>query len=133
MGLVNRVNCSRMMAITKLFFCLSVPVGILAFQGIGQHSQTSLVGKSLRVNGAYRARSPSSRHMRGTTMMADRVPIIAGNWKMNMGLDDAESLARDVVAAIASDIRVDVAIIPPHIYLADLAEIVQGSSVAIGG
>ncbi|MGI8998334.1 MAG: triose-phosphate isomerase [Candidatus Limnocylindria bacterium] len=61
-----------------------------------------------------------------------RVPIIAGNWKMNPGtVDEAIALA-DAVAAVARPIAPMATIIcPPTIWLADVARAV-GESVAIG-
>lgn len=58
--------------------------------------------------------------------------IIAGNWKMNMGLPEAANLAKDLVAALGSETKVDVVVCPPYIALSKVGEIIKGTSVKLG-
>jgi triosephosphate isomerase (TIM) len=62
-----------------------------------------------------------------------RVPVIAGNWKMNpASLDEAMALARAVQAAAASVPTVTTVICPPTIWLRELHEAMEPDGVAIG-
>jgi len=63
--------------------------------------------------------------------MADRTPLIAGNWKMNTNLDEAVALAKDVAAA-AEGASCDVAVCAPYPFLYPVAEALKGSKVALG-
>jgi triosephosphate isomerase (TIM) len=49
-----------------------------------------------------------------------RRPLIAGNWKMNLTVPEAENLVRKLVAVLPADLhqRVDVAVLPPFPLLA---------------
>ncbi|MEM0961744.1 MAG: triose-phosphate isomerase [Bacteroidota bacterium] len=59
--------------------------------------------------------------------------IVAGNWKMNLGLEDAVSLAADVVRATADNAGdVTVVVCPPAIWLDAVSERVSKSRVALG-
>jgi len=62
-----------------------------------------------------------------------RRTFIAGNWKMNMRRDSATALANAVVAGVGESPKVDVALCPPAVYLAAVAECVVGTSVGLGG
>lgn len=57
--------------------------------------------------------------------------LIAGNWKMNMTLDTAIALAKDITAQ-AGQAQADYLICPPFIYLDRIAAIVEGSAVNLG-
>jgi triosephosphate isomerase (TIM) len=60
-----------------------------------------------------------------------RTPFVCGNWKM---FTSAQS-GRDLAAAVAkgvSDDRVRVAVCPPYPYLVLVADVLQGSRVALG-
>jgi triosephosphate isomerase len=61
-----------------------------------------------------------------------RVPIIAGNWKMNTLRADATALARDVRQRCDAIAGVEKIICPPYVWLADIAREVEGSSVKVG-
>jgi len=56
--------------------------------------------------------------------------LIAGNWKMNLTLPDAETLARDV--ALATPESIDVALFPPFPWLTPVKDALAGSAVKIG-
>lgn len=61
-----------------------------------------------------------------------RLPMIAGNWKMNTTLDEAVSLVSDMRAGLDGIKGVDKVVCPPFISLAAVREIIQGSSVQLG-
>ena len=61
--------------------------------------------------------------------MADRRPLVAGNWKMN-GL--RASIA-ELEAVIAGAATCDLVVCPPATLIAAFAERAKGSSIAIGG
>ena len=58
--------------------------------------------------------------------------FIAGNWKMNLKLEDARALARELCDGLADSEVVDVGIFPSFVYLKDICDIVRGSSVFVG-
>ena len=60
--------------------------------------------------------------------------LMAGNWKMNLALEDAAALARGVAAGVgaAGDDGVDVAVCPAFPFLASVREALGGSGVALG-
>jgi triosephosphate isomerase len=58
--------------------------------------------------------------------------LIAGNWKMNTRGADATALAKGVVKAVGEDPPVDVALCPPSVYLAAVADAVAGTPVGLG-
>jgi triosephosphate isomerase len=62
-----------------------------------------------------------------------RKKFIAGNWKMNTTLPEAVELAKAVVAKVGANVSdVDVAVCPPYISLAAVAEVVKGTSIRLG-
>ncbi len=65
-------------------------------------------------------------------MSANRIPLIAGNWKMNGSRADARAWAEAAVAA-AGDASNDAAVFPPYPWLGEVAGVVGGSRVALGG
>lgn len=60
-----------------------------------------------------------------------RKPLIAGNWKMYKTVREAVETAREMVQC-AAVVNVDVMIAPPFTALAPVAEVVKGTSVALG-
>ena len=61
-----------------------------------------------------------------------RRPFIAGNWKMNLDRAGAVALAQGVAKAAAGLDDVDLAVMPPSIYLDAVAGTLRGSNVAWG-
>jgi len=61
-----------------------------------------------------------------------RRPYIAGNWKMNMTIGQAEQLARALVDGGPADTGVEVAVIPPFLAIPAVARVIEGSSVHLG-
>ncbi len=58
--------------------------------------------------------------------------LIAGNWKMNTRTDSATALANGVVEAVGSSPNAEVALCPPSVYLAAVADAVAGTPVELG-
>jgi len=63
-----------------------------------------------------------------------RKPFVAGNWKMNMDAHAGVELAKAIAAGSANiaDEQMDVALIPPFVYLQAVASAVTASHVAVG-
>ncbi len=61
-----------------------------------------------------------------------RRTLIAGNWKMNMRGRSSADLARGVVDAVGESPKAEVALCPPSVYLATVAEVVAGTPVELG-
>lgn len=65
--------------------------------------------------------------------MVKRKPIIAGNWKMNLGtVDEAVDLVRKLRPKIGSLKQIDVVLCPPYTVLPALAEILDRSRIMLG-
>ncbi|MSR47090.1 MAG: triose-phosphate isomerase [Planctomycetes bacterium] len=64
-----------------------------------------------------------------------RIPVIAGNWKMNLDRTAAVALARAVLAALppGSAEGVEVGIAPPYPYLEAVRGVLRGSAIWVGG
>ncbi len=62
-----------------------------------------------------------------------RVPLIAGNWKMNGGGADGMALAANIMAR-ASEVegRCDLLVCPPAVLIAAVAQMVAGTAIAVG-
>jgi len=63
-----------------------------------------------------------------------RKPFVAGNWKMNTDSHSSIDLARGV-ASQSQDVaghNVDIAVIPPFVYLQSVANALSSSSIAVG-
>ena len=61
-----------------------------------------------------------------------RVPIIAGNWKMNTTLDDAVTLVKSMLSGLNRVGGVDKLVCPPFVSLAAVKDVLKGSSVLLG-
>ena len=61
-----------------------------------------------------------------------RVPMIAGNWKMNTTLDDAVALVKAMLAGLDRVGGVEKLVCPPFISLAAVRNVLKGSSVLLG-
>lgn len=61
-----------------------------------------------------------------------RTKFIAGNWKMNTTLDEARTLAKDIVDAAGKVSDVDIAVCPPYVSLSAVGEALRGSSIRLG-
>ena len=59
-----------------------------------------------------------------------RLPIVAGNWKLNGSRESVSSLAREIVATPVSD--VDIVVCPVAVHLSDVAAELEGTGVKLG-
>jgi len=65
--------------------------------------------------------------------MAERRPIIAGNWKMNpTSITEAIELGNAIKAEAASQSKADVLLCVPHPYIYTIAQNLKGSNVNVG-
>ena len=61
-----------------------------------------------------------------------RVPLVAGNWKMNKTIPEAVSLVRELMPRVQGIERVEIAACPPATALRAVGEILEGSNIALG-
>ena len=61
-----------------------------------------------------------------------RVPMIAGNWKMNTTISEAIELVNKMRRELDEIDNVDKVICPPFISLAAVDELIKGSSIKLG-
>lgn len=61
-----------------------------------------------------------------------RRKYVAGNWKMNLSLADAEALIDGIQSRMPNGDRIDVAVFPPYPYLAVLVPRVKGRPIEVG-
>ncbi|MBA7567263.1 Triosephosphate isomerase [subsurface metagenome] len=61
-----------------------------------------------------------------------RVPMIAGNWKMNTTVSEAVRLANEMRQGLEEISGVDKLICPPFVSLAAVGELIKGSSIKLG-
>jgi len=98
-----------------LVFCIVLAVAAQAFNVVGSTGRVS-GGRSTMV------------------MMSKRLPIIAGNWKMNTDLQSAVALASEV-AELTKGVdpkKSEIAVIPPFPFLRDVKMCIEGSSIKLG-
>merc|ERR1719446_1281892 len=77
------------------------------------------------------ASRPAVQRTSAVSMMADRTPFIAGNWKMNTVLSEAVALAKDVAAAAETAEGVDVAVCAQDCYTEDAGAFTGATSMAM--
>jgi len=61
-----------------------------------------------------------------------RLPMIAGNWKMNTTVREAIELVNEMRSDLDQIDNVDKVICPPFISLAAVGELIKGSSIKLG-
>ncbi|MFC1932690.1 triose-phosphate isomerase [Chloroflexota bacterium] len=61
-----------------------------------------------------------------------RVPMIAGNWKMNTTVGEATELVKAMRAGLDQIADIDKVICPPFVSLAVVKELIRGSSIRLG-
>ena len=62
-----------------------------------------------------------------------RKKIVAGNWKMNLNLQEGVALATELNAALAADKpNCDVVICTPFIHLASVAAVLDAQTIGLG-
>lgn len=64
--------------------------------------------------------------------MSARVPLVAGNWKMNTTRETGVTLAKQVAQAASVAAGVEVLVAPPFPYLLPVRDALSGSPVALG-
>lgn len=61
-----------------------------------------------------------------------RKKIVAGNWKMNLQLDEAKQLLQEIKAVGKNVSDVNLIINPPALYISLFKELLEGSTIALG-
>jgi len=61
-----------------------------------------------------------------------RLPIIAGNWKMNTTVDEAVALVRDMLGGLDDIGGVEKVVCPPFVSLCEVKPVLEKSSVKLG-
>ncbi|MCX7785573.1 MAG: triose-phosphate isomerase [candidate division WOR-3 bacterium] len=61
-----------------------------------------------------------------------RIPLIAGNWKMNKSPQEAKEFAQALVEALLEEIQSEVLICPPFTALSVVAEVIKNSNIRLG-
>ena len=61
-----------------------------------------------------------------------RVPMIAGNWKMNTTVQEARELVKTMIAELDIITGVDKVVCPPFISLYAMKDLLQGTSIKLG-
>ena len=61
-----------------------------------------------------------------------RQPLVAGNWKMNGSLDSIKPLVEGIKAGIDAVTTAEMAVCPPFVYVAQVAQMLAGTAVAVG-
>ena len=61
-----------------------------------------------------------------------RVPLAAGNWKMNLNRDEAIALAHAITEEAGDSQSVDVVLCPPAVYLEAVCKLVEDTLIGIG-
>ena len=64
--------------------------------------------------------------------MASRIPVIAGNWKMNTDLESGINLVKEIVALSNAVSGGDKIVCPPFISISSVAQSASGSTVQVG-
>lgn len=62
-----------------------------------------------------------------------RKKIIAGNWKMNKTVSEAEHLVAAIKRDLDSEAKVDVVLCPPFTAISAVSQAVSGTQIAVGG
>lgn len=62
-----------------------------------------------------------------------RQPLVAGNWKMNGSRDSIKALLEGLTAGMGVVKTAEVAVCPPYVYLAQVAETLKDSAITWGG
>ncbi len=61
-----------------------------------------------------------------------RRPLVAGNWKMNGGLDDVRRLLNGLLQGHDASSAVETVVCPPYVYLSTAAAAIEGSALVLG-
>ena len=66
-------------------------------------------------------------------MARHRKPLIAGNWKMNLGLAESEALAKQIKSSLAETPHCDIALFVPFTALGAVRAVVSSTPIWLGG
>jgi triosephosphate isomerase len=61
-----------------------------------------------------------------------RIPIVAGNWKMNLNHREAQSLAMEIVERVGDYTDGEIVLCPPFTSLGAVRDIISGTVIALG-
>jgi len=61
-----------------------------------------------------------------------RIPLIAGNWKMHGSHAQANALVAEIIAETQSHAKIEIAILPPFVYLSSIKNLLAQSKMALG-
>jgi triosephosphate isomerase len=61
-----------------------------------------------------------------------RTTLVAGNWKMNGSRESVKELISSLINGASALSSVEIAVCPPHIFIADVTAATTGSNVAVG-
>ncbi len=64
--------------------------------------------------------------------MANRTPVVAGNWKMNTDVESGLELAKGILKLSNSVSGVDKIVCPPFVSIATIAQVLCGSTIQVG-
>ncbi len=64
--------------------------------------------------------------------MANRTPVIAGNWKMNTDVESGVELAMDILNLSDTVVGIEKIVCPPFISITRIAQVLNGSSIQVG-
>lgn len=63
---------------------------------------------------------------------AMRKTLIAGNWKMNLALEESETLARELVEGLPENLEAEVLICPPYTSLDRVFQVIRNTPIQLG-
>jgi triosephosphate isomerase len=120
MGQLEVASTSRKVARILLWYLLPLFCLILA--------DRLVLGRFL-----YKKSRNKTKILKRLKQIKMRKKIVAGNWKMNMNLQEGVALATELKEALAADQpQCDVVICTPFIHLAPVAGIVEGTVIGLG-
>jgi triosephosphate isomerase len=61
-----------------------------------------------------------------------RTPIIAGNWKMNKTIGEAQALVKELIPLVSDAAGVEVVVVPPYTAIAAVNALVGGTRIGLG-
>ena len=115
-------SASRMMTTLRVVLWFLVPLFVLVF------ADRIWVGSKM-----YRRMKHKNRIINLLKRKEMRKKIVAGNWKMNLNLQEGVALATELNAALAADKpNCDVVICTPFIHLASVAAVLDGQTIGLG-
>lgn len=115
-------SASRMMTTLRVVLWFLVPLFVLVF------ADRIWVGSKM-----YRRMKHKNRIINLLKRKEMRKKIVAGNWKMNLNLQEGVALATELNAALAADKpNCDVVICTPFIHLASVAVVLDAQTIGLG-